>query len=299
MADLFSTVFGIDFTNPVMPAAGPNVKTADLMLRAAETGSGAIVSKTFSVKPADDPRPTMKKTVGGGLLNCETWLEDSYENFLEELKAVKTGSDSPLIVSIGYSAEDVAFLGRLLEKEIKPDAVEFSTHYTGHDIKPLIDVAEALKSNVSVPVLMKLSPGFPEIEELAKKAEPIVDGFVAVNSFGPALDFKPEKASPSLGSDWGQGWLSGPPLQPIALGIVCRLARVLKKPIIGVGGISSGADAVKFLMAGASLVQVCTEAIHKGPGAYGRIAGELSDWLDENGYDGIRDIRNKYINSLG
>ena len=68
---LLPMFFGIDFKNPVMPAAGPNVKTAGLMIEAAETGSGAVVSKTFSVKPADDPRPTMKKTVAGGLLNCE------------------------------------------------------------------------------------------------------------------------------------------------------------------------------------------------------------------------------------
>ena len=190
------------------------------------------------------------------------------------------------------------FWENFLEKEVKPDAIEFSTHYTGHDIKPLLAVAESLKSNVSVPVLMKLSPGFPDIENLAKSAEAIVDGFVAVNSFGPALDFNPEKASPSLGSDWGQGWLSGPPLQPIALGIVCRLSRVLTKPIIGVGGISTGADAVKFLMAGASLVQVCTAAISRGPGVYGQIAEEISDWLDTNNYSSIDEIKNLYIKSI-
>ncbi|HAK45656.1 MAG TPA: diguanylate cyclase [Spirochaeta sp.] len=298
MADLKSNVFGIDFPNPVMPAAGPNVKSSRLMIEAAATGSGAVVSKTFSVVPASDPRPTMKKTVAGGLLNCETWLEDSYENFITELQNVKAESEIPLIVSIGYSAEDVAFLGRLLEKEIQPDAIEFSTHYTGSDIQPLLAVAESLKSSVNVPVLMKLSPGFPQLEELAQEAEPFVDGFVAVNSFGPALDFNPVKAAPSLGSDWGQGWLSGPPLLPIALGIVCRLAGIVSKPIIGVGGITCGTDAVKFLMAGASLVQLCTTAIHEGPSAYGRIAAEISDWLDDNGYSSIDDIKNLYLNNI-
>ncbi|MDC7227107.1 MAG: hypothetical protein PQJ61_10130 [Spirochaetales bacterium] len=298
MADLKSNVFGIDFPNPVMPAAGPNVKTAALMLKAAETGAGSIVSKTFSILPAVDPRPTMKKTIAGGLLNCETWLEDEYSKFIPELKTVSNSTEIPLIASIGYSAKDVAELGRILEDEVKPAAIEFSTHYTGHDISPLIEVAESLKKSVSIPVLMKISPNFPKLEELVLTAEPIVDGFVAVNSFGPALDFNPSKCSPSLGSSWGQGWMSGPPLQPIALGIVCQLARLVKKPIIGVGGISSGEDAAKFLMAGASLVQVCTAAISGGPETYGRIASELSAWLDSEGYNSVSDIKNKYIDNL-
>ncbi len=305
MADLSSKVFGINFRNPVMPAAGPNVKSSSLMIKSAELGAGAVVSKTFSVKAANDPRPTMKKTLAGGLLNCETWLEDSYENFFQELARVKNSigrdknKDVPLIVSIGYSAEDVDFLGRLLEEKIRPDAIEFSTHYTGHEISPLISVAKSLKSAVDVPVLMKLSPGFPNIEELALAAEPHVDGFVAVNSYGPALDFDPKQCKKALGSDWGQGWMSGPPLFPIALGIVCRLARVLSKPIIGVGGITSGEEAVKLIMAGASLVQLCTSAIFEGPGAYGRIAAEISAWLDENGYNNISEIQGKYLNTLG
>lgn len=298
MADLNSNVYGIDFPNPVMPAAGPNVKTAELMIESAELGGGAVVSKTFSVVPASDPRPTMKKTVAGGLLNCETWLEDSYDNFILELKNVKKAVNKPLIVSIGYSTADVAFLGKLLEQEIQPDAIEFSTHYTGNSIRPLIEVAESLKKSVSVPVLMKISPGFPALDELVKEADSIIDGFVAVNSYGPALDFNPVRCKPSLGSDWGQGWMSGPPLLPIALGIVCRLSRIVSKPIIGVGGISTGEDAVKFIMAGASLVQVCTAAISEGPAAYGRIATEIGEWLDTNGYSSLSEIQGLYLKNL-
>ena len=178
----------------------------------------------------------MKKTVCGGLLNCETWLEDSYLNFMPELQKVKSaactdnsGPGVPFIISIGYSAQDVEFLGKLLEKDIQPDAIEFSTHYTGHNIKPLIKVAESLKSAVNIPVWMKVSPGFPDLEALVKEAEPFVDAFVAVNSYGPALDFNPSLCRRSLGSEWGQGWMSGPPLLPIALGIVYRISRIVSK----------------------------------------------------------------------
>ncbi len=306
MADLASTVCGIEFPNPVMPAAGPNVKTAELMIKAAELGAGAVVSKTFSAVPASDPRPTMKKTVCGGLLNCETWLEDTYQNFIPELKKVKSaacaeddGNRVPLIISIGYSAQDVEFLGKLIEKEIRPDAIEFSTHYTGNDIKPLIGVAESLKKASDIPVWMKVSPGFPDLEALVQAAEPFVDAFVAVNSYGPALDFNPSLCRKSLGSEWGQGWMSGPPLLPIALGIVYRISKIVGKPVIGVGGISSGIDAVKFIMAGASLVQVCTAAIREGPSVYGSISLEISQWLESNGYNSLLEIKGKYPDITG
>ena len=228
MAELSNTICGIDFINPVMPASGPNVKNSELMLRAAKTGAGAVVSKTFSRVPAEDPRPTIRKIRGGGFLNCETWLEDDYENFIQELQKL-SDLNIPLIVSIGYSAEDVSFLGRILEKDVKPSAIEFSTHYTGHDIGPLLNVAKSLKKSVSVPVWMKISPGFPLIEELVTEADSIVDAFVAVNSFGPALDFDPSQCRPALGSRFGQGWMSGAPLMPIALWIVCRLSMIVSK----------------------------------------------------------------------
>lgn len=297
MAELSNNVTGIDFKNPVMPAAGPNVRSAKLMLDAVNLGAGAIVSKTISTVPASCPKPTIRKTVCKGLLNSETWLEDSYQNYFDELRQLSE-IDVPLIVSIGYSPEDVKLLGKLLEEEIKPDIIEFSTHYTGHGIGPLIHVAETLKSTVSVPVWMKVSPGFPDLEQLVKEAEPVIDAIVAINSFGPALDFDPVKCKPALGSGWGQGWMSGPPLMPIALGIVCSLSRIFDKPIIGVGGISTGEDAVKFMMAGASMVQVCTAAIHEGPAAYGRISSEVNSWLDENGYKSVKQIIGKYSKNL-
>jgi dihydroorotate dehydrogenase len=227
------------------------------------------------------------------MLNSETWLEDTPDNFFKELKQLEK-RDVPLAVSIGYSPEDVKYLGRRLQEEIKPEIIEFSTHYSGSDITPLIEVAEALKNCVSVPVWMKISPGFPLLEELVKAASPIVDGFVAVNSLGPALDFNPVTCKPSLGSEWGQGWLSGPPILPIALAVVYRLSGITEKPIIGVGGITTGEDAVKFLMAGASLVQVCTAALKEGPSAYGRIALEINDWMEQNSYNTIEQIKGKY-----
>ncbi len=309
MADLSTRITGIELAHPVLPAAGPNVRTGAMMAGAVAGGAAGIVSKTVSTTPAADARPTIRRTSNGGMVNAETWSEIPIDDYLAHLAEAKAAG-VPLVVSIGYHPDEVATLGRLIESEIEPDAFEFSTHYTGGETEPLVEVARSLREAVSVPVWMKLSPGFPDIPALAQAAAPYVDAFVAINSYGPVLDFDPAHPVPLLGSaddsadgstydstygsTDGTGWLSGPPIRPIALRIVAELARTQDKPIVGVGGIETGRDAVQFLMAGASAVGVCTAAIEAGHGVYGRIAQEIGAWLDEHGYAGVDEVRGLY-----
>ena len=290
---LMVTINGITLRNPVMPAAGPNVRTGELMLKAAAGGAGAIVSKTVSLRPADDPRPSIRRASNRGLLNCETWSETPAEEFVEECRRAKEAG-LPLIVSVGYRPEEVSRLGEWFEREVAPAAFEFSTHYTGHSVEPLVEVARALRGSVSVPIWMKVSPTFPDLEGLARAVSPVVDGFVAINSFGPVIDFDVETGAPVLGSDGGQGWMSGPPILPIALRVVHQLTSVQDKPVIGVGGIERGVDALKFFMVGASAVQVCSAAIKDGHAVYGKIAQEMDVWLTEHGYDSVEEIKGLY-----
>ncbi|MDD3389938.1 dihydroorotate dehydrogenase [Aminivibrio sp.] len=297
MATISSTVNGVYFSNPVLTAAGPNVGSPARLREAILGGAGGIVTKTVSVMPAKDPRPTIRKSSCGGLLNCETWSELPVESYLESYREIKRAG-VPLVTSIGYTPDDVRNLGKLLEREVKPDIFEFSTHYTGKSIEPLVSVAKALRETVSVPIWMKISPATPDIEELAVRASEFVDGFVAINSLGPALDFDIESAKPALGSSYGQGWLSGPPILPVALRIVYQIASVQTRPVIGVGGISCGEDALKFIMAGASLVQICSAAVRHGSEIYGRVAAEMGEWLDSRGIDSIEDVRGRYISAV-
>ncbi|MBN2431080.1 MAG: 4Fe-4S binding protein [Acidobacteria bacterium] len=297
MADIRVTINGIEFANPVLTAAGPQIRTRAQLQAAVAGGAGGIVTKTVSVRPAADPRPTIRRTAGTGLMNCETWAECPPKEILTECRVVKDAG-VPLVVSIGYSAADVAELGPWVEKEFSPAAIEFSTHYTGREMAPLLAVARALRAKVRVPIWMKISPGCPEIEALAEAVQPYVDAFVAVNSYGPVLDLDIETGGPLLGSAGGQGWLSGPPLQPIALQIVHRLATIQEKPVIGVGGIGRGTDVIKFVMAGATAVQVCSAAIREGNAVYSKIATECASWLDEHGYAGLADIRGLYTRRL-
>jgi len=98
-----------------------------------------------------------------------------------------------------------------------------------------------------------------------------------------------------LGTKFGTGWLSGRPLKPVALRCVFEIAREVSKPVIGVGGIFTGADAIDFIMAGASAVQICTAAILHGPNIYGRVATEMAQWLERHGCTKLSDIRGKFL----
>ena len=296
MADIHVEFCGITCANPVMPAAGPNAADADALLRAAAGGAGALVMKTISVKPARVPKPCMVKYGADGMLNCELWSELPAEQYIATEYAKAKACGLPLIASIGYSAEDLAELGPKVAATGVVDAIEFSLHYTGAGYEPVLAAAKALRAAVRLPILAKLSPGMPDIGALAKALEPFVDGFVAVNSAGPGLVIDAETGAARLGAQGGFGWLSGAPLKPLALRCVFEIARAVSKPVLGVGGISSGRDAIEFFMAGATAVQICTAAILRGPEIYGKVAREISDWLDAHGLASLDAVRNAFVN---
>jgi len=288
MADVSVKLFDMEFDNPVMPAAGPTVKDSEMAFAARDGGAGAIVTKTISVKAAEVPRPNMAETKSG-FMNSELWSEMSPEKWLEEEypKIVKT--DLPIIVGLGYKKDEIKELAQKVEKYA--DALELSTHYLGDDPTPVIESVKAAKSVVDIPVLVKLSPQI-DIPTFAKAAEDAgADGIVLINSFGPTLDIDINTGKPVMGSDNGFGWLSGEAIFPLALRCVFQAVNTVDIPVIGVGGISNGQDAVKMIMAGAEAIQVCTEAIINGPQVYGKIAKEIEEFLDKNGYDNLEDIR--------
>ena len=130
----------------------------------------------------------------------------------------------------------------------------------------MVEAIRAAKAALDVPVFVKLSPLGREMVRAAEQAEAAgADGIVAINSFGPVLAIDPDTRLPLLGGSDGYGWLSGPAIKPLALRCVRDIARAVRVPVIGVGGVSHGIDAVEMLMAGASAVQVCTAAIMHGP----------------------------------
>lgn len=295
MADLKIKLCGMEFKNPVMPAAGPPVRDAECILACAHGGAGGLVTKTISVKGAEVPRPCMQE-INGGFLNTELWSELPPEVWIDgEYKKCREAG-LPVIISLGYKAQEIEALVPRVKKYA--DALEISTHYVGKDIQPIINSLKAAKSS-GLPVFMKISPGIPDVAGYAKILEEEgADGFVAINSVGPCLHIDIETGLPFMGSEKGYGWLSGKAIKPIALRHVYEIASAVNVPVIGVGGIFTGEDAIEMMMAGASAVQMCTAAILQGPGIYGKVAKEMNEWLDKHNYSSVNDIIGLTINKM-
>lgn len=317
MADISVEVAGIRLGNPVLTAAGPTSRDGETLTEAARGGAGGLVAKTISVKPAEVPRPCMIVVDRGrtsfsssivlsnrvvniarsyvavprGMLNAELWSDVPHQQWIEREYSVAKQTGLPVIASMGYTAEEVAFLGPLVQGA-GVDGIEFSLHYVGIDYGPILEIAKALRESVDVPIFAKLSPHIMNLQEFARELERTgVDGLVAINSLGPCLYIDTETGKPLLGGEGGHGWLSGPAIKPLGIRVVAEAAKAVKIPIIGVGGVMAGLDAVEYFMAGASAVQICTGAIIEGPTIYGRVAREINEYLDSHGHDSVEDIK--------
>lgn len=299
MADLSVDLLGLHFPNPVWPAAGPTVRDGEMILRQVRGGAGGVVCKTISSTAAPVPKfhmMNLAKNRRAGMLNCELWSELPPEQWLEKEYALALTAGVPIIASLGYTAAEVVRLGKAAAA-CGVHALEVTVHYAREEPWR---VMKALREAVDLPIIAKISPHDPAtVIDTARKLEPYVDAIAAINSLGPALRIDIERAQRVMGSDFGFGWLSGPPIKPVALRIVFDLARSVEVPVIGVGGIRTGEDVVEFMMAGASAVQICTANIFEGPKIFARINRELDSWLDAHGHASVREITGLYAEKLG
>ncbi|CAH2213748.1 4Fe-4S binding protein [Tepidibacter aestuarii] len=287
MANLSVNICGLEFPNPIMTAAGPGAKDAKMCIAAAKGGAGGIVTKTISLNPAYVPRPCMART-NSGFLNTELWSEIPKEQWIEKEYKKAKEAGLPLIIGMGYTKDQIKELAPL----VKPyaDAVELSTHYVGTDVTPIVEALKAAKDVLDVPVMMKMSP-HTDIQTIAKAVENAgADALVMINSFGPCMAIDVNTGYPIMGSKTGYGWLSGAPIRPLAVRCIYEASKVVNIPIIGVGGVTCGKDAAELMMAGACGIQVCTEAILKGPDIYRKISKELNEFLNEKGYKDVNEI---------
>lgn len=282
---------GFTLDNPLMPASGPLVGDFDKLEFMRVSGCGAVVTKTISTKEPHIPKPCIygdKEYV----MNSELWSEHSKERWVNEfLPEFKKNKDRPLIISVGYSKEDMAVLIPLLEPFA--DMFEVSTHYVGKDIQVIKDIVLEIRKHTAKPLFMKISPHIPSPVDFAKAVlEAGATGLVAVNSLGPTMKIDIEKRQIVYGNSEGFVWTSGPSIKPVALATIYKIKQALPEmPIIGVGGIKNADDVIEFLLAGAEAVQMLSAALLKGKDLYKRIISDLPAALAKYGFSSIEEVK--------
>jgi dihydroorotate dehydrogenase (NAD+) catalytic subunit len=295
---LSTTMIGFKLANPTVLASGILGYTGDFLQRVSESGAGAVVTKSIGIEPrAGYPNPTVVQAEAG-LINAVGLPNPGVNDFAEEITYAKTVVKVPLIVSVfGYTAEEYAAAAAKVVKA-GADAVELNVSCphvkdTGHEIgqhqKTLTEVIEKVRASVKKPVIVKLSPNVTDIVEIAKRAvEAGADALTAVNTV-KAMAIDVEAQRPILSNV--KGGLSGPAIKPIALRCVYDLFEAdLKVPIFGCGGVASWQDAVEFLLAGASAVQIGTAIAMDDLGVFQKVNKGLQSYLIKKGYGSVKEI---------
>ena len=283
--------------NPLMPASGPIVGDSKKLLFLQNEGVGALVTKTISTKEPHIPRPCIYGDKDF-IMNSELWSEHSLETWVNEfLPELVKNKDRPIIISVGYSKEDMEILIPALDKFA--DAFEVSTHYVGTDLSVIESTVKTIRKHTNKPFYMKISPHIPSPIEFAKTIYNAgASGIVAINSLGPTLKIDLPTKSIKYGAESGFVWTSGPVIKNLALATVYNIKKALPHiTVIGVGGVKSADDVIEFLLAGASSVQMLSGAMLKGKGLYKKIINDLPNALKKYGFNSVEEVINYQLNN--
>jgi dihydroorotate dehydrogenase (NAD+) catalytic subunit len=293
---LTTEIAGLKLANPTMLAAGVLGLTGSFLRKVVEAGAGAVVTKSLGLKPREGyPNPTVVQ-VDCGLLNAMGLPNPGVRHFGEEIREVKE-TEVPVIVSIyAFSSEEFAKAAEVavdvgadaLELNVSCPHVEETGAEIGSDPELVTKVVRKVKNEIDKPVFVKLTPNVANIVEVAKAAvEAGADAITAINTVR-AMAIEIETTRPLLANKIGG--LSGPAIKPIAVRCVYEIYREVDVPIIGCGGITDWRDAVEFMLAGASAVQIGTAIAFKGLEVFKSVTRGISAYVRKKGFGSVKDI---------
>jgi dihydroorotate dehydrogenase (NAD+) catalytic subunit len=255
----------LELRNPVMAASGTFGSGEEYKDISDLDGIGAIVTKSITLKPRDGNPPPRIIETPSGVLNAIGIQNDGVDAFIKNKLPFLNKVRAAVVVSIaGHSFEDYSAVASRLDRHKRIDAIEVNVSCPnvkgGMEFSrdPILasDVTKAVKRSTGKPIIVKLSPNTGDIAGIAAAVEEAgADAVSLVNTFS-AMAVDIEACAPVLGNI--TGGLSGPAIKPIALRMVWETSKRVKIPVIGMGGIMGYEDALEFIIAGASAIQVGT-----------------------------------------
>jgi len=288
---------GLLLTNPVMTASGTFGYGTEYSHLFDIQALGAIVCKGTTLKPRDgNPQPRLAETASG-LLNSIGLQNIGVEAIIKEKAPIWAGWRVPVIVNIaGETTNDYTQLASKLDGVAGISAIEVNISCPnikaggaefGANPESAAEVTAAVKAATSLPILVKLTPNTSDIAKIAVAvAKAGADAISLINTLkGMAIDIT--KRRPLLGNI--TGGLSGPAIKPVALYMVYEVAGVVEVPVIGCGGIMTASDAIEFIMAGASAIQVGT-ASFANPRAPLEVLEGIEQFMQKEGIKDIADL---------
>ena len=297
MARLNVKISNLELKNPVMTASGTfgyGLEFADLM---PIDGIGGIIVKGTTLNPREgNDYPRMAETASG-MLNCVGLQNKGVDYFCEHIYPQIKDIDTNMIVNVsGSSPEDYAECAARIDALENIPAIELNISCPnvkdggmafGVTCAGAASVVKAVRQRYHKTLIVKLSPNVTDIAEIARAVEAEgADSVSLINTLmGMAIDIERRKKVLSIGT----GGLSGPAVKPVALRMVYQVAKAVKIPVVGLGGITTARDAIEFLMAGATAIEIGT-ANFLDPAVTIKVRDGINDWLDEHGCKDVHEI---------
>ena len=299
MTRLETKLAGIRLKNPTVLPAGFLGISKKVLERVANSGAGAVTTKSITVKPKKGhDNPILIQATKESFLNAVGYANPGLEAAKKEFGDLKD-FPVPVIGSIvGTDANEFAFLAENLN-DVGFKAIEIvlsCPHTPGFGLmagqgtpESTKDITSAVRKKTKLPLFVKLSPNVMNLGEVAKVAEKAgADGITAVNTLGPGMVIDVKTGKPVLG--FKVGGMSGPALKPIAIRCVYDIYKAVKIPIIGMGGITTGKDAIEMMMAGASAVGIGTGIYYRGWDIFKKVCDEMTKFLKSHDYSSLKEV---------
>ncbi len=297
MAELKVKINNLELKNPVMTASGTfgyGIEFADFIPL---DGLGGIIVKGTTLRPREgNDYPRMAETASG-MLNCVGLQNKGVDYFCEHIYPQIKDIDTNMIVNVsGSSPDDYAECASRIDALDRIPAIELNISCPNvHDggmafgvtCAGAASVVRAVRRRYSKTLIVKLSPNVTDVADIARACEAEgADSVSLINTLmGMSIDIERRCSRLSI----GPGGLSGPAVKPVAVRMVWQVARAVGIPVIGLGGIMTAADAIEFIMAGATAVQIGT-ANFIDPTVTIKVRDGIDSWLDAHGCRSVAEI---------
>lgn len=297
MADLRVKIGNLELKNPVMTASGTfgyGPEYADFV-ELSEIGGIIVKGTTLHPRQGND-YPRMAETASG-MLNCVGLQNKGVDNFCEHIYPEIKDIDTNMIVNVsGSSPEDYAECAARIDALDKIPAIELNISCPnvkdggmafGVTCEGAASVVRAVRKSYHKTLIVKLSPNVTDITEIARAVEAEgADSVSLINTLmGMAIDIEKRKPMLSINT----GGLSGPAVKPVALRMVWQVAKAVGIPVVGLGGICNANDAIEFMLAGASAIEIGT-ANFLDPQVTVKVKNGINEWLDKHGCKSVTEI---------
>ncbi len=298
--DLSINFAGIRLKNPVLTASGTFGYGEEYAAFVDLNKLGGIIVKGISMNPIKGNPPPRIWETPSGMLNAIGLENPGIDVFLRDKLPYLRKFDTAVIVNIfGYSLEDYVGVAKRLDGVPGVDGLEVNISCPnvkaggmvfGTNVQAAFELLSAVRKAVKLPVIAKLSPNVADITEFARAAyDAGCDGLSLINTLlGMAIDVRCRR--PRIANC--TGGLSGPAIRPVAVRMVWQAAKAVPLPIIGMGGIISGEDAMEFILAGASAVAVGT-ANFMNPRATLDVLSDIEKFMAEQGHGRVSSLIGK------